>query len=136
MHCLSWEKITRRKAKGGLGFRSFKSFNQALLAKQWWRLRTNPNLLLARLLKARYHPHNDVAEARLGYRPSYTWRSLFGAKGVIEQGTTWKIGDGKQVKIWEDLWLSQKLNERPGQREQGPQPLTWVADLIDGNTNT
>lgn len=39
----------------GHGFQRF-GFNLAMLAKQAWRLVTEPNLLLCRILKARYFP--------------------------------------------------------------------------------
>lgn len=37
------------KALGGLGFGDAKSFNKAMLAKQYWRISTNHSSMLQRL---------------------------------------------------------------------------------------
>jgi hypothetical protein len=43
-----------QKNEGGMGFRDFHSFNLAMLAKQSWRLITEPTSLCARVLRAKY----------------------------------------------------------------------------------
>lgn len=50
------------KIRGWLGFQKFEQvqYNVALLAKQGWRLLTNPSSLAAQVFKARYYPHGTV----------------------------------------------------------------------------
>ncbi|XP_057416032.1 uncharacterized protein LOC130710699 [Lotus japonicus] len=105
IHWMSWSKLCLPKHSGGLGFRDFKCFNEALLAKQVWRLVQNKDSLLYKNLKARYFPRSSILEASVGFRPSFSWRSICAAKDVIKDGSTWKIGNGKAVSIWGDSWL-------------------------------
>ena len=93
------------KANGGLGFRNLKAFNLAMLAKQAWRILTNLNSLVARVLKGRYFPMGDILNAKLGFSPSYSWRSIHNSLEIIRRGTRWRVGNRKQIHIWEDRWL-------------------------------
>ena len=54
------------KSKGGLGFRNLQGFNLAMLAKQAWRILTNPTSLIARVFKTCYFPSADILSATLG----------------------------------------------------------------------
>lgn len=69
-----------------MGFRDLGKFNIAFLAKQGWRLVTNLNSLLGRIYKARYYPHTSFWNVTLGTNPSYTWKSIFAARKVLEDG--------------------------------------------------
>lgn len=64
--------MCRPKTKGGLGFRDMESFNLALLAKQAWRITTSPELLLSKIIKARYFPNSSFFLADVRDRPSQT----------------------------------------------------------------
>jgi hypothetical protein len=62
MHWLSWDKMASPKSHGGIGFRDLRIFNQALLARQSWRLIKFLDSLYAQLLNARYYPAGDLMD--------------------------------------------------------------------------
>ncbi|KAA3489416.1 reverse transcriptase [Gossypium australe] len=95
-----------------MGFKDLVLFNKALLAKQVWRILTQPKCLLAKMLKARYYPHSDILAANVGSYPSFTWRSICSARDLIENGLLWRIGNGCDINIWNDPWLPGKENSR------------------------
>jgi hypothetical protein len=64
------------KKAGGLGFWDFEAFNQALLAKQAWRILTVSDSLCARVLKARYFKNSDLMHAGCPGQGSFSWRSI------------------------------------------------------------
>jgi hypothetical protein len=78
------------KTEGGLGFRNFKAFNMAMVAKEGWHIMINPNTLVARIFKAQYFPHSSFLEANLGNNPSYVWKSLWKSLHVLNLGCRWK----------------------------------------------
>ncbi|XP_057811629.1 uncharacterized protein LOC131025859 [Salvia miltiorrhiza] len=65
IHWASWDRLCKPKARGGVGFRKLCAFNQALLAKQVWRLLKNPNTLFGRVLKQRYFREGNLMEAKV-----------------------------------------------------------------------
>ena len=79
--------MCKSKLNGGMRFKNLQAFNHAMLAKQGWRLISNPNSLVAQIYKARYYPHGDVFKAKLRSSPSYTWRSIFNGLEVVKRGT-------------------------------------------------
>lgn len=92
-------KLCEKKAERGLGFRNFKAFNLALLAKQFWRLVSNKESVLFKVLNSKYFVDGDVFQARLGSRSSFVWRSIFSAKEVVETDSRWRIKDGATAKV-------------------------------------
>jgi hypothetical protein len=136
IHWMSWERMGKSKARGGLGFRDLEVFNKALLSKQLWRLLQAPDSLTAKILKAKYYPSRSILEAQLGNRPSYLWRSFMAAQPVLKNGLHWRIGNGDNIFVWHDQWLPRPTSYKifsPGKiLEQNAR----VSVLIDQNTRT
>lgn len=93
------------KDEGGIGMRDLRSFNTALLAKQVWRLATNPDSFLGKFLKGKYFPRTSVWEAKSGPNSSFTWRSILSARDLVVDGSRWLVGEGKEVRFWKDSWV-------------------------------
>jgi hypothetical protein len=88
-----------------MGFRNHHDFNQALLAKQAWRLVTSPNSLCARVLRARYYKSGDFMEARCPKNASFTWRSIIFGCDLLKEGLIWRIEDGSDNNAMTDRWI-------------------------------
>ncbi|KAL0313492.1 UNVERIFIED_CONTAM: putative mitochondrial protein [Sesamum radiatum] len=103
-------KLCASKQEGGLGFRKLGLFNPAMLAKQIWRIITNPDSLLSRMLKQKYYPNSEVLLATVGPGSSITWRSILAARELFLAGMRWHIGIGQGVCIWKDKWIPRPLS--------------------------
>ncbi|KAA3485160.1 reverse transcriptase [Gossypium australe] len=91
IHWCRWQNLCLSKDEGGMGFRNMAKFNVSLLAKQGWRILNNPNSLVARVLKAKYFSNENFLNSCLENNCSFTWKSLWAAKGVLIDGLCWKV---------------------------------------------
>jgi len=130
MHWVSKEKLCTRKEKGGLGFRDLHLFNIAMLARQGWRLISNPESLCAQVLRARYFPNGDLLSVQQKPGISYSWRSIVRGVQALNKGLIWRVGDGTQINIWLDPWIPDSITRRPI-TPRGQTILTKVSELIN-----
>ena len=110
IHWVKWDRLCEAKEVGGMGFKEIEKFNDALLAKQVWRMINNPESLCHRVFKARFFPDCSILEARDSIVGSYAWKSILSARDVIRRGMVWRVGTGERVRIKEDRWLPDKTN--------------------------
>ena len=68
---MSWKRLSTPKIFGGMGFKSFKAFNMAMVGKQAWKLVSNLDSLITRVLKAKYFPRGDYHGVVIGHNPRY-----------------------------------------------------------------
>ncbi|XP_038704678.1 uncharacterized mitochondrial protein AtMg00310-like [Tripterygium wilfordii] len=131
-HCwLSWAKMCTQKKEGGMGFQNFEAFNEALLAKQGWRILKNPESLASKFLKAKYFRNSDFLLAEKNRHSSYLWSSLLDARILLRDGLKWRIGNGMNVHIWQDYWLPKPVSYGAKAVELGFQRNSPVYSLIN-----
>ncbi|KAG2295020.1 hypothetical protein Bca52824_041689 [Brassica carinata] len=121
---VSWQKLCKSKSEGGLGFKDLEMFNQSLLGKQAFRIWSNPDSLVARVLKHRYFRNGSFMESSLGSRPSYAWRSILHGRELLKQGLVQSIGDGSRTNVWWDKWIIDKVPRSPNYRADSVVDLT------------
>lgn len=103
---VSWQKLTKPKGAGGLGFREIVQFNDALLAKLSWRVLQNPNSLLSRTLLGKYCIHDTFLEVQAPSSVSHGWRGILVGRDLLTKGLGWALGSGRSVPVWREPWLS------------------------------
>ncbi|KAG7573473.1 Endonuclease/exonuclease/phosphatase superfamily [Arabidopsis suecica] len=136
IHWQSWEKLCLPKDLGGLGFRDIQGFNQALLAKQAWRILHEPSCLFAQLMKSRYFESSDFLDASLGTRPSFAWRSILHGRDLLNQGILKKVGNGKSMRVWIDPWIEDDGWRAPLRRNNFFNPDLRVSELLNRQTRS
>ncbi|GAU51479.1 hypothetical protein TSUD_413680 [Trifolium subterraneum] len=131
IHWVNWKTICKQKKLGGMGFRDLRAFNEALLAKQGWKILTEQNSLMAKTMKAKYFPQTQFLQAKKGARSSYIWQDIQQASWILKKGCCWLVGNGQNINIWNDRWI----NTQDSNTTWSPKPLNTtleqVSDLID-----
>lgn len=115
-----------------MGFRDLHCFNQAMLAKQGWRLICEPHSLCAQLLQAKYYPDGNLFKAELKKGASFTWRIMMSGLKTLRRGAVWRPGNGANIKIWPDLWIP-TTHGRCVLTPRGHCLLEWDVHLIHDN---
>ena len=133
IHWKNWETLCLPKNEGGLGFKELRKFNEAMLAKQVWRLIHDKDSLFYRVFKAKFFPSSDIfsAQVKLG---SSAWHSILSARKVIATGARWRIGNGQSVRVFHNCWLPGEGSGRIISPASSLHVDTVVADLLDDST--
>ena len=105
VHWMAWDKLTKPKRGGGIGFRDMHLFNQALLARQGWRLLQKPDSLCAKVLKSKYYPNGELLDTVFASDASQSWRGIEFGLELLKKGLIWRVGNGKSIQIQRDQWI-------------------------------
>ncbi|XP_071689061.1 uncharacterized protein [Rutidosis leptorrhynchoides] len=111
---VKWDTILNSYGLDGLNIGSLKGKNLALLAKWWWRFKTETNSLWGKVIRSIYGSSGGLESGGdLGYRPALgTWYNIILAGNCIEDleikfknSLSKTIGNGSDTSFWNDVWV-------------------------------
>ncbi|XP_030923696.1 uncharacterized protein LOC115950621 [Quercus lobata] len=102
---ISWSSSCRPQKEGGLGFRKFRDFNQALLSKLAWWVLYGKDCLCIEVLRAKYKVHHNWLNQAPHSNASLVWKSLIGTKHLLSEVACLLVGNGKSIRTWSDPWV-------------------------------
>lgn len=132
LHLIKWDTICQPRNIEGLGLKNFKTINQALLAKQYWRLQQSPNSLLAKTYKAKYFPRTTLKDHKTKPHHSWIWRNMANPSLASLKEGHWVIRDGHQIPLTHLDWFKCSNHNLIRNNLLGG----TVADLINQNKRT
>ncbi|XP_071728987.1 uncharacterized protein [Rutidosis leptorrhynchoides] len=99
-----WSEVCLPKSEGGLGIRSLKYWNMALMSTHVWNLITHKQTLWVRWIHSyRLHLMN-FWEVDVTSDSSWGWRKTLDIRSTIRQFIIHMIGDGNDTSAWHDSW--------------------------------
>lgn len=96
-----------------MGFWDFEVFNLALLGKHGWRFMVSPESLCFRVMKSRYFPETDLCMPPCYIQPSPIWRAIIAWREALQAGLRMRVGDGRNISVWQDKWTPLTHSMRP-----------------------
>jgi ribonuclease HI len=107
---VSWKKMCRPMAQGGLNIRSLIHLNEASNLKLCWSL-INSSSTWAVLLRDRVIRNGKAIRYHIF---SSIWSGIKNEFAVINDNCVWLLGDGSHINFWVDNWCGDSLVEQLG----------------------
>ena len=106
----NWKTLAKPKKLGGWGIKNIDVFNKYLAAKTLHRFIQNPETLWGKVILTKYCSNNSITEwlrnpDKTFRNGSIGWKEMVLAYPLIGHWIGWQIGDGRKVRVGEDLGL-------------------------------
>ena len=118
---IKWDKVLRPFNVGGLNIGGLKELNWGLIGKWWWRFHTECDALWRRVIVSIFGNDGGLGvdvSRRSGSRS--VWSNIVKIGKILDDKRLrfWdsfgkKLGNGENIKFWEDRWISSgRLKDR------------------------
>ena len=105
IYWVGWQKVTKTKKEGGLGFQTAKGRNTALLAKLNWRLHSKQDALWTQVLKRKYCSSRRINSPNPNKLPySQVWKGIKKGTTTFLKRARWSVGKDSNLNFWSDSW--------------------------------
>ncbi|XP_026380111.1 uncharacterized protein LOC113274904 [Papaver somniferum] len=124
-----WLDLALPKNLGGLNIRRTNILNLALLTKLAWRMLTQQDEMCVQILSCKYFKNTNPLNGVVSSQGSWIWKGICHGLDIVRRYYVWEIGDGSQVDIWKDNWISNK--NKPPDSTFYSSNMKKVSQLID-----
>ncbi|KAJ0528288.1 hypothetical protein HanHA300_Chr09g0343451 [Helianthus annuus] len=120
MTLVAWDNVMTPKELGGVGVGSLNDANLAMLAKWWWRFKTDPGSLWRKVVWRIHNSERSWNPIPVKMTIAGPWKQIFKvAKDMVKHGVVFSDcfraipGVGDSISFWKDKWLGgEALNSR------------------------
>ena len=99
---LAWSELCRPLSFRGLGFRSFESFNEAMISKLAWWVLLGRDSFCVKILRAKYRVDSKWLFSSFPKSASFSWRGIEGVKSFLARGACKLVRSGDSILVWND----------------------------------
>ncbi|GLT49358.1 hypothetical protein SLA2020_229210 [Shorea laevis] len=103
-HLVHWNDVCLPRKYGGLGVRSARECNKALIAKLGWQILSGSGKPWCQAIKQKYLHADGFFNCKPMPSSSVTWRSILKTRDVLQLGARWRVGSGSNIQLWNDIW--------------------------------
>ncbi|KAJ9564713.1 hypothetical protein OSB04_000679 [Centaurea solstitialis] len=101
---VSWKEVCLDKKQGGLGLRSLRDWNHALMAKHIWSLIEGRKSLWVKWIHTYRLTGRNFWDANVVNDAAWGWRKIVRLRGMFREHIVHQIGNGENTSLWFDNW--------------------------------
>lgn len=138
MHLINWKQICQPLNNRGLGIKDISAMIDALLMKLAYGLITETDSLWVQVLRGKYKARKELMPTvNFRHNPSPIWHRICKLWEKVYECSRWIIGNGSQIRVWDDKWLEGEGPLIDKVRKDIPDHLrnAKIKDTVDSNGN-